>query len=134
MRKYLSILCIVVSLLLITITTSYAESPKSTTEPDRTFTLTIDSKEAIINLPKDFPDMNRVVNRKEHCWDASICAATFCIISTGPTHGHVRFFYSYKGIVALGWVSKDGEFRWWLYEKGVSTEVSYKILEEALLD
>lgn len=123
MRKYLSILCIILSLLFITSITVYAGSPKSTTKPDHTFALTIDSKEIVIKLPKDFPDMSEAYSRTERCWDADLCAATFCL-NNEPTHGHVRFFYRNKEIIALGW-NNFGDFRWWLYEKGVSTEVDY---------
>ena len=128
MRKYLSILCTIISLLLITSITVYAKSLKSTVESDRTFTLTIENKEVVVNLPKDFPDMDEAFNRNERCWDADLCAATFCL-SIVPKHDHVRFFYSDNNVVALGLsITAPKEFRWWLYEKGILTEVSYEIL------
>jgi len=131
MLKCLSILCIVVSLLFITNVTGYAGSPKITTESNHIFTLNIEGKETTINLPKDFPNMSKATKRTERCWDADLCAATFCL-SDEPTHGHVRLFYKNKDVVALGWVNTSREFRWWLYEKGVSTEVDYDKLLETL--
>lgn len=131
MRKYLSIFCIVVSLLFITSFIGYAESPKSTTETNLTFTLDIDDKETVINLPKDFPDMSEAGNRREHCWNANLCVATFCL-SDDLNHGHARFFYSEEDVVALAWLSEEDKFKQWLYEKGVATEVSYEKLSEVL--
>jgi len=121
MRKYLSILCVVLALLFVVSTTCYAKD----------FNLTIDSEKVTVVLPEIFPNMDKASGRAETCWNADLCAATFCL-SDEPVHGHARIFYSGTEVVALGCVNVEGDYRWWLYEKGISTEVGYEELLEAL--
>lgn len=100
-------------------------------DSDRTFTLIINGVETVVKLPNGFPNTDKVTNRADMCWDTKLCAATFCL-GDEATHGHVRFFYSGKHVVALGWKNKEQKTRHWLYTKGVSMEVSYKEFVEAL--
>jgi hypothetical protein len=96
-------------------------------QPCKTFELTIDGEKVIVNLPKEFPSMDIVISGGERCWDTKLCAQQFCL-SDEVIHGHVRFFYSGKNIVALGWWDKEGNERHWLYKEGIFTEVDYEKL------
>ena len=94
----------------------------------KTFELTVDGDKVVVNLPKDFPSMDKAIYETEWCWDAKLCVTSFCL-SDETIHGHVRFFYSGKKVVALGWIDKEGKDRHWLYEEGTLTEVDYAQLE-----
>ena len=100
-------------------------------QPYKTFELTIDGQKVVVNLPKEFPSMDQVIYGEEMCWDTKLCAQGFCL-SDETIHGHVRFFYSGKKVVALGWIDEEGKDRQWLYEEGVPTEVDYAKLEAYL--
>jgi len=102
------------------------DSATALSQPGRVFfPLTINGEEAVVELPKDFPSMERAMSRSDHCWDAKLCAVGFCL-SDEAIHGHVRFFYSNKKVIGLGWKSALGELRQWKYEDGVSTEVIWQ--------
>ena len=96
-------------------------------QPHKTFELTIDGEKVIVNLPKEFPSMDTAIYGGERCWDTKLCAQQFCL-SDEPIHGHVRFFYSGKDVVALGWGDEEGNKRQWLYGEGIPTEVDYEKL------
>ena len=101
-------------------------------QPCKTFELTVDGEKVVINLPKDFPSMDEAIYAKEMCWDTKLCAQEFCL-NDETIHGHIRFFYSGKKVVALGWLDEEGEERQWLYREGIPTEVEYAKFE-AFLD
>ena len=93
----------------------------------KTFKLTIDGEKVVVNLPNELPSMDEAIYGGERCWDTKLCAQQFCL-SDEIIHGHVRFFYSGKKIVVLGWWDEENNERQWLYKEGISIEVSYEKL------
>ena len=98
----------------------------------KTFELTIAGEKVVVNLPNELPSMDQAIYGQEMCWDTKLCAQEFCL-NDEIIHGHIRFFYSDKNVVALGWLNEEGNDRQWLYEEGLPTEVDYAQLK-AFLD
>ena len=46
-------------------------------EPTPTYTLTIEGKEVVVKLPKDFPNMDKAIQGGERCWNAKLCVQQF---------------------------------------------------------
>ena len=92
-------------------------------QPHKVFELSIDGQKVVINLPKEWPSMDKAIYGGEKCWDTKLCAQQFCL-SDEPGHGHVRFFYSGKDVVALNWCpgSIVENCRSWIFVKGKFVE------------
>ncbi len=96
-----------------------------------TFTFSIDGEDIMVNLPKDFPNMAETTRLAEFCWDAELCATSFCL-NNEAAHGHIMFFHFGNNVIVLTWLSEEGVSKWWIYLEEIPIEVDYEKAEKAL--
>ncbi len=89
----------------------------------KTFTLTINSQQVIVNLPDALPSMDTARFGGEDCFNLKICRQQYCLGGPAflPGHDHIDFVFTDKGVVfALIWIrTLKAEYVVWKYVGGV---------------
>lgn len=99
----------------------YPESSFPSEPPLKTFTLTINSQQVIVNLPKTLPNMETSMFVGEECFNLKICRQQFCLSARAPGHDHVDFVFTDKEvIIALVWIrTMEQKYVVWKYVNGL---------------
>ena len=89
--------------------------------PLKTFTLTINSKQVVVNLPDALPSMDTAIFAGEECFNVKVCRYEFCLNAKLPGHDHVDFVFTDKGeVFALVWMrTTKQELVFWKYMGGM---------------
>ena len=84
---------------------------------EKTFTLTIDSKQITVNLPPKLPDVENARFGGEECFNLKVCRQQFCIPPFLPDHDHIDFVFTDKGeVIALVWTrTREAVYVVWKY-------------------